>query len=232
MSKVITIANFENVKHVSEKARQAVPNLAVKIEKEYNEKLEKALTQKEKNRYLTEKQVEKVAAGKKQVIDFAKNIINKVNKTYDAELIDKINKLFKLEENPVKSIDLRLEWRRGSMQALQCKASAKITYQFGYEYTETGYTGGCGYDKESTAAGRVFTDCQQLRRELCLLAEKALQAGQTYEKYIGYGSGYSLIPYFEGGVGLNCHLRILEKLGFTCKNVYSDKKSDVWIISR
>ncbi|MBR2644893.1 MAG: hypothetical protein IKD54_06340 [Clostridia bacterium] len=31
---------------------------------------------------------------------------------------------------------------------------------------------------------------------------------------IGYGSGYGAIPYYEGGVGVGCFLRILEKAGY------------------
>jgi hypothetical protein len=223
--KVMTIANMMQV---SEKARQEVPELASKVQEEYNELLEKALTTKENNKYLTDCQQAKVDEGKKQVQDFTKNIVNKVNKEYNASRIERLNEIFK-ETREIANITIDTDWRRGSYGANQCKASVRVIYKdYSVEEYESSHTGGCGYDKQSTATGEALTQINALMQEFCKAANEAVKAGKSYRDYIGYGSGYSVVPYFEGGVGFSCHQHILEKLGYKFKHVHWTDKTDVY----
>ena len=47
---------------------------------------------------------------------------------------------------------------------------------------------------------------------------------------LGYGSGYGIIPRFEGGVGVSCHQTILAKLGYNMDNITSTDRTDVYLI--
>lgn len=95
--------------------------------------------------------------------------------------------------------------------------------------TTTGHASGCGYDKESAAVADAFNKNNSILKALYTIKENGLKAGQTDESrtactghdnrnICGYGSGYSVIPYFEGGVGVGCFWEILKKAGFktTC----------------
>jgi hypothetical protein len=72
---------------------------------------------------------------------------------------------------------------------------------------------GCGYDKQSTATAGVLNQHQTILKRL-YAARDAEMTGEN-RAVLGYGSGYGLPPYFEGGVGVSCHVKILEKIGFS-----------------
>ena len=73
-------------------------------------------------------------------------------------------------------------------------------------------------------------------------AENALAAGQTFTRYyngnvtwrgiLGYGSGYSILPYFEGGVGVSCFETIFSRCGYRFRLVASGKRFDAYTVSR
>jgi hypothetical protein len=95
----------------------------------------------------------------------------------------------------------------------------------------TGTAGGYGYDKQSAAVADAFNQDYTMLKVLYTIKEKALAAGQTDESrtactghdnryIIGYGSGYSVIPYFEGGVGVECYWSILKKAGYITTTFY------------
>ena len=226
--KTLTIAN---IKTVNEKARAAVPALAEKVQAEYNKAVEKALTTKENNPYLTELQQEKVNSGKKQPQDFAKNIVNKVNKRYNALEIDRLNAIMQ-ETRKIKKITIYTNWRN-NWAGNQCKATVSVIYD-NYEtidYISERTTGG-GYDKESTATKGALNQINALMQELCIMANEAIKAGKSYREFIGYGAGYDNVPYFEGGVGFSCHQHILEKLGYKFEHAHWTKRTDLYIFTK
>lgn len=106
----------------------------------------------------------------------------------------------------------------------------------------SGAASGCGYDKESAAIAEAFNKCDSVLKALYTLKEKALQAGGSdYSKtactnvdnrnICGYGSGYSVLPYFEGGVGSSCFWSILEKCGFKTSG-HHGKHSDFYNVEK
>lgn len=112
--------------------------------------------------------------------------------------------------------------------------------------TNTGFfegsASGCGYDKESTAVANAFNKCNTILKELYTLKEKGLNEGKTNKsnttctgvnnRYIcGYGSGYSVLPYFEGGVGVSCFWEILKKCGFKIQGQHT-KYTDYYYIEK
>lgn len=226
--KTLTIANM---KKVNENIFEVVPELAKKVQGEYNNAIEKALTTKENNPYLTECQQRKVDEGKKQVQDFAKNIVNKLNKRYNALEIDRLNAIMQ-ETRKIKKITIYTDWR-SNWAGNQCKATVSVIYD-NYEtadYISERTTGG-GYDKESTATKGALNQINALMQELCIMANEAIKAGKSYREFIGYGSGYDNVPYFEGGVGFNCHRNILQKLGYKFEHAHSTKITDLYIFTK
>ena len=55
---------------------------------------------------------------------------------------------------------------------------------------------------------------------------------QRNRDLIGYGSGYSMLPSFEGGVGVSCYYQILEYIGLKFTHVANGKTFDVYKISK
>lgn len=96
-----------------------------------------------------------------------------------------------------------------------------------------GAASGCGYDKRTAAIAEAVNQSYEILKILCNKKEAELQAGKTGENsvLIGYGSGYSAIPEFEGGVGIESFRRIFENCGYVWKD-YSSEKYDVYVITK
>ena len=108
---------------------------------------------------------------------------------------------------------------------------------------QTGHASGCGYDKESAAIAEAMNANPAALRVLYELAEAALTRGESPKSKtacsgyswggcIGYGAGYDVLPYWEGGVGSSCFWSILEKAGFTVRHAGSGKMYDCWTLYR
>lgn len=79
---------------------------------------------------------------------------------------------------------------------------------------ETSSITGSGYCKESTATAQLLNQNDIILKQLYKVKNKPRNLKKSNSDALGYGSGYGLIPSFEGGVGVNCHVRILENLGY------------------
>lgn len=112
-------------------------------------------------------------------------------------------------------------------------ATARIYTAAGWERIESGSVSGCGYDKESTAAANALNRSASVKKALYITFEKALQAntGATLGEALGYGSGYDALPYLEGGVGVSCFARILERCGYRWKYIASGKRFAVYSVA-
>lgn len=108
--------------------------------------------------------------------------------------------------------------------------------------TYTGMASGCGYDKESAAIAEAFNKCDSILKALYKLKEDGLRAGKTdasktagsgvdNRSICGYGSGYSVLPYFEGGVGASCFWSILKYCGYKT-SAHHTNHSDFYIIEK
>lgn len=99
----------------------------------------------------------------------------------------------------------------------------KATLSDTTERIEGRYTGGWGYDKLSSAISEVLNEYLPLKKllynykEKYLFENKLLQAN-NYEIF-GYGSGYGMLPYFEGGVGVNSYYKIFNTIGLEFKQI-------------
>ena len=61
--------------------------------------------------------------------------------------------------------------------------------------------------------------------------EKAI-AGFQWSKALPYGSGYAVLPYFEGGVGSSCHWEIFKQAGYITRCTGSGKMFDCWEVRK
>lgn len=153
--------------------------------------------------------------------------IKRYEKQLEKETAEKLAHLAAVEAAPdLQFIDINVTWKKSSCYGSHPTAEARTNNGF-----TSGHAGGWGYDKESAAVAEAFNKNNSILKALYLLKERALQAGQSdasrtactgvdNRNICGYGSGYSILPYFEGGVGVSCFWSILEKCGFKCTAHY------------
>lgn len=107
----------------------------------------------------------------------------------------------------------------------------------------TGRAGGYGYDKQSTAIAEALNKNVSALAMMYDLAEKALIDGKSpvsaaacsgfqWSKALPYGSGYAVLPYFEGGVGSSCHWEIFKQAGYITRCTGSGKMFDCWEVRK
>lgn len=180
-------------------------------------------------------QYQNKAISREKAVEFAtKRALKEIEKKTAQSLaqLDRIANAAELE-----SVQISVDWVRSRTWGYNPHVEA---------YTNTGrHTGtasGYGYDKESTAIAEALNDCESVLKALYTLKEKGLQAGQSDESataccgrdnrdICGYGAGYGVIPYFEGGVGSSCFWAIFEKCGYKVTG-HHGKKSDFYTIER
>ena len=154
-------------------------------------------------------------------------------KEKDKQLSEELEKLTLAENTKDFSIPLivSVEWSKSRMWGNNPTASTN----FGFKGSSIG---GCGYDKRSTALAEGLNSHLPLLRKLyakkegyfeqkCILKEQ----NQINREFLGYGSGYGVIPRFEGGVGVFSLQNIIEGLGLKFSWV-SGKSFDVFTISK
>ena len=140
--------------------------------------------------------------------------VKRNNKKIDKEIENKLFYIDMIAGVPdISFIRVEVDWKRSSVWGYN--PHAEVTTNAFY-YRAAGSASGCGYDKRSAAVAEAFNDHQGITKVLFTLAEESIKKGLPYREGIGYGSGYSIIPYFEGGVGVECFWSILKKAGFEC----------------
>lgn len=185
-------------------------------------------------RYITETRWNQYMDGtitREAAVEYA---IKRMTRQLEKETAEKIAHLNAAAAAPdINYISVSVEWSRGYNPTCEVRTNAGITH---------GHAGGWGYDKESAAVGTAFNSSDAIMKILYTLKENALAAGgNDYSKsacthvdnrnIIGYGSGYSVIPYFEGGVGVSCFWSILEKAGFKVTGTHG-KYYDSYTLTR
>ena len=161
-------------------------------------------------------------------------------KEIEIRLEKKLARLDEAEKAPaISSGSVSVEWKKNSTWGANPTA---LFLSIGQGET-SGHASGCGYDKESTAIAEAFNSSPSALRVLYELGEDALTRGESpksktaasgysWGSCIGYGAGYDVLPYWEGGVGSDCFWRILEKAGYKIRKAGSGKMFDCYTISR
>lgn len=86
-----------------------------------------------------------------------------------------------------------------------------------YHSVEGGPTSGGGYDKYSTVSARMMNDRPEFR--------KLLMDARAKKKTLPYGVSLNIgkpwLPYWDGGVGIECHVDVLKTLGYDVKYIHT-----------
>lgn len=153
--------------------------------------------------------------------------IARYNRQSSKETAKKLAQLDRIQSAPnLTWCNVSVEFRRSSVYGYNPHVESRSNGGF-----TTGTASGCGYDKESAAIAEAWNQNDSLLKVLCTMKEQSLRAGisdssaaactgRSNAQVIGYGAGYSAIPYFDGGVGTSEFLHIMEKAGFTVSRYY------------
>lgn len=135
------------------------------------------------------------------------------------------------KESTIKSIDIRVEWKRSQMWGHNPTAEVFVS---GDDFCRKGVgtASGCGYDKLSAAVANAFEYLDEFTRELAInyikWDKKEKKNPESYESKKPYGcyfGGYDNLPHLEGGVGYDCFDRIFLLMGFKRVNYDRTAKS-------
>lgn len=158
-------------------------------------------------------------------------IIKRYDLKYTKQLnkeIERINTVFNSQD--VDSIKISVEWKKSAMWGNNPSAEIRVYYKDGSSDNFcSGSIGGCGYDKECTAVANCLNQCNGLLKPMYIKKNSKIKVDNR--ELFGYGSGYGLRPYFEGGVGTSCYYKILESIKGKFQKIASGKTYDVYTIT-
>ena len=184
-------------------------------------------------RWLTPYMKKKFKAGALTLDDAKKSAIQRIEADFSKRLARTIEKIERAENaSELHFIDISVEWKKS--RTWGANPTAKVRAWTGSHSTETGTetASGCGYDKESAAIANALNSCPSIMSALYEVAEQIGARKEEYREKIGYGSGYSVLPYFEGGVGVSCYYQIFESIGYTMRHTASGETFDVYTVSK
>lgn len=161
----------------------------------------------------------------KKAKELVKNRLCKVYNKRLAELLAALNKYEIIDVDSCKWGECAIDWNKNRTWG-NCPAGS---YKNGHDYNEFRAVTGCGFDKLSSLTANMFNQDDYLIAFIIDYIEKNDITSDNISNKLGYGiriSSATCLPYFEGGVGVECHKRILEKLGFNVVH-YETKKADI-----
>lgn len=187
------------------------------IEKRYNENMDRINTPLKLVEYLSNHQSKYKNPEKslpkhfKRIADKEKNAINL-----------KIDEMENAKDFSGEFI-ITVEWKKSHMWGSNPKAYTNAGY-------ESSSIGGCKYDKLSTATAEALNSNKSILK--LLYEKKNANIDKSNHELLGYGSGYGILPQFEGGVGVSSHIRIIEGIGLKMQTITSTKNVDVFLITK
>ena len=151
-----------------------------------------------------------------------------------------------VENSTIDKIELSIEWVKSSVWGYNPHCDAKIFYKNENGYRMDFYKGtasGCGYDKESASVASALNQSRLIKKYMYEMKENALkekkflsgdfQENNTFNRELfGYGSGYGILPYFEGGVGMSSTCNVIENLGFKKISENHAKHCDFYVFTK
>lgn len=152
---------------------------------------------------------------------------DRLKKAIEKRNLKNLQKLNFKDLEDIESVVINVEWKRSQMWGMNPNANAYIN---GVGEVSSGSISGCGYDKQSTAVAKVLNQIPQLIKKMYEVKENNIDV-KNHELF-GYGSGYGVLPYFKGGVGVGCYNKILNKIGYSFETITSGKTFDVYKISK
>jgi hypothetical protein len=161
-----------------------------------------------------------------------KRLIDRHTKSVEKSYSEAVRRLYTVEcaEIPNEAmITINVEWKKSRTWGSNPTAKAYIP---NIGQVTSGSIGGCGYDKGSTAVANVLDQATWLIKLMCIEKNKKKNIGKKNHEIFGYGSGYGIIPSFEGGVGVSCYPRIFESIGMDFETVAWGDNFDAYRITK
>lgn len=169
---------------------------------------------------LKQKQFKEGTISKEKITGIIKKkVLKEKNKGLNEDL-QKIGNVEKAEAPQY--INISVEWRNCRTYG-NLSAHANIIIN-GLSFT--GFASGYGYDRESTAIADALNKSFSALKVLYTKKNNAFD--KTNHQLLGYGSGYGVLPYFEGGVGTKCLLALFEKAGYKLITESHGKRFDCY----
>lgn len=169
-----------------------------------------------------------------------KHLRNKALKYYIKDVEDNggkeraiINRLKKEDEKidgyiyqkEVERVRIEIEWKKSSVWGSNPHAVAYVKYKNGDYETLKATCSGCGYDKESTVLAQIYNKIFKYKLY-------KIQKNATKKKKAPYGICWSeFVPYFEGGIGVNCYYSITKYIGGKFEDIAHTKHDDIYFIT-
>lgn len=154
-------------------------------------------------------------------------LTNRIMQYYEKRLQKELERLNFTELKEIKEVTITVEWKKNATWGANPTAEAFI---IGRGIISSGSIGGCGYDKLSTAVAKVLNQIPQFIK--LMYEVKDTQLDKNNQSVFGYGSGYGILPHFEGGVGVECYPDIFKRIGYNFRRTANGKTFDVFTITK
>ena len=124
------------------------------------------------------------------------------------------------EISEVTRVTVKVEWAKSYTWGMNPTAEIWVgtkEYHSDVECYSKGKASGCGYDKESASVACALNQLLPIKK---LLMDNWIYGDK---ECLGYGvSSYNnRVPYFDGGVGMDCFVRAFNEMGFECIQMHS-----------
>jgi len=140
--------------------------------------------------------------------------------------LDTINLLIS-EDKQAQELSINVEWKDSRTWGSNPQASLQVNYTDNTcDLFVSDVVSGSGYCKLSTALADVLNQCMPLIKTMAAIKNDNIDTKN--HELLGYGSGYGLIPSFEGGVGESSLRGLLEKLGYKIVTTNHGKAYDFY----
>lgn len=131
----------------------------------------------------------------------------------------------------ITDISISVEWAKNRTWGMCPMADVRVCFSDNTcDNYKSGRITGCGYDKESTAVAQALNQCNELLHSMYVIKDSNIK--KENRDLFGYGSGYGVKPYLEGGVGVSCYPRIFESIGYEWKGISHGKTYDVYAVNQ
>jgi len=163
-----------------------------------------------------------------------KKLLRFIKRRIDKRLQEDLNKIDEVVNNEVglpKPLVITIE--RNKSYIWGSNLTAHTNYGF-----DGSSIGGCGYCKLSTATAQALNSHPYIIKKLYekenerlkLLKDQKEKGDLSRRSFIGYGSGYGVLPCFEGGVGVSSHETVIENIGLSMRSISYTDNTDVYMV--
>ena len=186
---------------------------------------------------LTDFERGKIESGRFTIDHYRSRILKRLGKGYTWKELNKYKKCMAVSADKINCVTISLGWSR-NVYGMQAQATIDIIYESGRrERLEGERTGGCGYDKYSTAINYALKKSDYMYKLLYEYVNQQMDLAEDKRRF-GYGMGVSVngincLPWFENGVGIDATLDAIKLItGLTRETVHETRNNDFYIISK